>query len=68
MGQVSMQGFASMDSVLRSHYASIGGRKSSANFANDPEAIIGGGIGPANQPLAAKTLGGQNSHCGRLLS
>lgn len=66
MVRASKRGFANMDPELRSHYASLGGQKSGGNFANDPErARTAGRVGAANQPLAAKRLGGKNSHRNR---
>lgn len=60
---VSNRGFASMDPVRRSYYASLGGHKSGGNFAKNPtRASEAGRVGAAHQPIEAKRLGGRNSH------
>lgn len=63
MGGIANRGFASMSPKDRKMYASIGGSRSSGNFAHDPKrASVAGRIGAARQPLSAKRLGGLNSH------
>ena len=63
MGDISNRGFASMSPSKRSYYASIGGSRSSGNFAKDPlRASMAGRIGAARQPIEAKRRGGRNSH------
>jgi general stress protein YciG len=63
---ISDRGFASMDSNKQRKIASMGGKASSGNFANDRDrASRAGKKGAAAQPLEAKRRGGQNSHRNR---
>ena len=66
MGDTSNRGFASMDSGKQRAIASKGGSMSGGNFKNDrARASRAGKKGAANQPMAAKRLGGQHSHRNR---
>ena len=60
------RGFASMDTEKQRKIASMGGKASGGNFANDPErASAAGKKGAAAQSREAKARGGHNSHRSR---
>lgn len=60
------RGFASMSDEKKRAIAAMGGKASPGNFARDPKrASEAGKRGSAAQPVAAKALGGRNSHRNR---
>lgn len=66
MASKSNRGFASMDKDKQRAIASMGGRASGGNFANDRQkASEAGKKGAAAQPIEAKRRGGEHSHVRR---
>ena len=60
------RGFASMNEDRQKEIASMGGKASSGNFANDRKrASEAGKKGAQAQPIEAKRRGGENSHRNR---
>ena len=60
------RGFASMNENRQKEIASMGGKASSGNFANDRKrASEAGKKGAQSQPIEAKRRGGENSHRNR---